>query len=496
MKTSNLKGELLGWLARAAAALTLLGAVSGAQAAKIIIVNLNAAGVGFNDTTPAAPVGGNTGTTVGQQRLIAFSYAANKWGAQLTSNVPILINAQFSALSCTATGATLGSAGATSVFRNFRNAPKADTWYSYALANKLANSYLGTSKAAQINANFNANLGSATGGNTNGVPTVPAAGCLTGTTWYYGLDSNEASNQIDFVAVLMHEMGHGVGFQTFTSGSSGAYLAGFPSIWDHFLFGTVTGKTWTQMTAAERAASALTVTGLVWNGPLVTAAVPSVLRQGLPKVQISGANAGSAAGTYSAGEASFGPPLSTSAITADVMPVSEQTAGAGEGCEAFNAANAAAVLNNIALIRRGVCGFVIKVKNAQLAGARAVIITDNVTASLSGLGGSDATITIPAVRVTLADGNTIRSALTNLTANSSGVLASVGLLGTQYAGADPLNRALMYAPTPFISGSSVSHYDVSATPNLLMEPNINGDLGQSLIPPFDLTFTLLQDIGW
>jgi hypothetical protein len=70
------------------------------------------------------------------------------------------------------------------------------------------------------------------------------------------------------------------------------------------------------------------------------------------------------------------------------------------------------------------------------------------------------------------------------------------LLGTQYAGADPLNRALMYAPTPFISGSSVSHYDVSATPNLLMEPNINGDLGQSLIPPFDLTFTLLQDIGW
>ena len=30
--------------------------------AQIIIVNINAPGVGFNDPTPAAPVGGNAGT--------------------------------------------------------------------------------------------------------------------------------------------------------------------------------------------------------------------------------------------------------------------------------------------------------------------------------------------------------------------------------------------------------------------------------------------------
>ncbi len=40
------------------------------------------------------------------------------------------------------------------------------------------------------------------------------------------------------------------------------------------------------------------------------------------------------------------------------------------------------------------------------------------------------------------------------------------------------------------------HYDVSAFPNLLMEPNINSDLTQIVRPPKDLTFTLLQDIGW
>src|SRR3954471_15106449 len=95
-----------------------------AVAASIVIVNGNAPGVGFNDTTPAAPVGGNPGTTVGQQRLNAFTYAANLWGATLTSNVPIVINAQFSALSCNATSATLGSAGATQIFRDWPGVPK------------------------------------------------------------------------------------------------------------------------------------------------------------------------------------------------------------------------------------------------------------------------------------------------------------------------------------------------------------------------------------
>ena len=73
------------------------GLVSNAQAAAtIVITNINAPGEGFNDATPAAPVGNNTGTTLGEQRLIAFTYAANVWGATLTSNVTINIQAQFS----------------------------------------------------------------------------------------------------------------------------------------------------------------------------------------------------------------------------------------------------------------------------------------------------------------------------------------------------------------------------------------------------------------
>jgi len=38
----------------------------------IVIENGDAAGVGFNDPTVVAPVGGNGGTTLGQQRLLLF----------------------------------------------------------------------------------------------------------------------------------------------------------------------------------------------------------------------------------------------------------------------------------------------------------------------------------------------------------------------------------------------------------------------------------------
>src|ERR1043166_10246779 len=75
----------------------------------ITIVNLDGPNEGFNDPTPAAPIGGNPGTTRGQQRLNAFQFAATIWGASLDSNVPIVINSSFDPLGAN----VLGSAGAT-----------------------------------------------------------------------------------------------------------------------------------------------------------------------------------------------------------------------------------------------------------------------------------------------------------------------------------------------------------------------------------------------
>lgn len=473
----QMKATLRGVVAAAALATSL----SAFGAATIVINNINAPGVGFNDPTPVAPVGGNAGTTLGQQRLIAFAYAANLWGATLTSAVPIVVNAQFTALTCTATSAVLGSAGARFVFTDFPNAPMPATLYAQALANKLAGVNLNPGEA-DIGANFNVNLGQ--------------ANCLAGSPFYLGLDNNHGT-AVDLVAVLLHEFGHGLGFQTFTNGNTGVQLAGFPSVYDYYMYDNTTNKTWVQMTDIERATSARNARKVAWTGANVTAAVPSVLVLGTPQLSVSGPAAGLAAGAYSVGAAAFGPPLASPGVTADIMPVAEQGAGTGQGCLPFNALNTMAVRNNIALIDRGVCGFAVKAKNAQNAGAVGVIIANNAPGSPPpGLGGADPTIVIPTASVTQADGVLLRNALAFRSRTRSGVVGQMGVNLAQYAGADSLGRVLLFTPDPYQGGSSVSHWDTIAFRNLLMEPSINGDLTHSVVPPQDLTFPMFRDIGW
>lgn len=466
-----------------AAALALAcGSMGTAQAAaKIVINNLNAPGVGFNETTPATPVGGNTGTTIGQQRLIAFTHAAEIWGKTLTSNVPIVINASFEPLSCTATSAVLGSAGATQVFADFPGAPKAGTLYSYALANKLYGSEISDAPGGQIRARFNSNLGK--------------ADCLAGSSFYFGLDANEGNN-IDFVATLLHEMGHGLGFQTFTNGQTGAPFAGYPSAWDHFLLDNTTGKTWVNMTNAERAASALKPAGLSWTGARVTAAAPSVLTA-TAQLRVVGVGANSPAGDlYAVGEADFGPKLDKSPLTGQIAALSAPTGGLGLACTPLTAAEAEAVRRKIALVSRGTCGFAVKVKNAQDAGAIGVIVADNAPGAVAGMGGADPSVTIPSLRVTQADGATILASLTKPNGNANGTVAKFERSKTQLSGADAQGRVTMFTPNPYQSGSSVSHYNTTTTRNQLMEPSINADLSHSVTAPTDLTTELFKDIGW
>ena len=284
-------------------------------AATIVIVNGNAAGVGFNDPTPVTPVGGNPGTTLGAQRLNAFQAAASIWGANLNSSVPITVLATMEPLSCTASSAVLGSAGPTEVWDS-PGFPFPDTWYHFALANKLAGTDLDPT-TPQIRARFNSNLGQ--------------AGCLTGFPFYLGLDNNHGTD-IDLVTVLLHEFGHGLGFSNVTSGTTGAFLGGppyLPAAWDHFLLDTTTNKLWLDMTDAERAASALNSRKLVWTGANVTSSVPVVLAAGVPVLTVTAP--GSIAGSYEVGTAAFGPLLTSPGLTGELMPVVD-TSGAGPGC--------------------------------------------------------------------------------------------------------------------------------------------------------------------
>src|SRR5947209_5377552 len=104
-------------------AILLTASQGTSAAATIVILNNDQPNVGFNDPTVVSPVGNNAGTTLGQQRLNAFQFAANIWGATLNSNVTITIRANWAPLTCSSSSGTLGQAGAVGIFRNFANAP-------------------------------------------------------------------------------------------------------------------------------------------------------------------------------------------------------------------------------------------------------------------------------------------------------------------------------------------------------------------------------------
>jgi uncharacterized repeat protein (TIGR01451 family) len=152
------------------------------------------------------------------------------------------------------------------------------------------------------------------------------------------------------------------------------------------------------------------------------------------------------AGDYRAGSASFGPPLTPAGVTGNVVLALDPADAAGplttDGCSPLT--NAANVAGNVALVDRGTCGFTLKVKNAQDAGAIAVIIADNaIGAPPAGLGGTDATITIPSVRVTLADGNLFKANLAALNATlradaGGDTLSSFSSLGPRRTYGSPL----------------------------------------------------------
>lgn len=445
-------------LALATALVTAVAGLSQAQAADIIPVIFDAPGTGYYDPTPVAPVGGNPGTTRGEQRRIVAQYAAALWGSVLQSDVPIFIGARFTPLGAN----VLGSAGATNVFANFPGAQVAGVWYHSALADSLAGVDLNPGYI-DINSNFSTDF-----------------------NFYFGLDGNTPAGQVNFLDVVMHEFAHGLGFSNFSNKTTGAWLAGRPDIYSVFMYDNTAGLNWLQMTNAQRAASTVNYGNLVFTGQSASTGAMLILDSRKDFRVLAPA---AVAGNYAFGTASFGPAITTSNFNGQVVLAQDPADAAGpsttDGCSPLT--NAAAVAGKIALIDRGTCGFTTKVKNAQNAGAIGVIIADNAPGNPPpGLGGSDPTITIPSIRVTQAAGAAFKA---NLPMTVTFVIDP-----TKRQGADDLGRPRLYAPNPVQSGSSVSHYDNIASPNLLMEPAINDSLRAYY--NLDITPNLLADIGW
>ncbi len=249
-------------------------------------------------------------------------------------------------------------------------------------------------------------------------------------------------------------------------------------------FGTVTNPT---AIAAENAAEAGVIVAISAGnssdtffiagspgvaGGAITAAASLDAGEPAPIVQVNAPAA--IAGDFLAAGATFGPAVTPSGTPPgphNVVIALDPADAAGplttDACDPLT--NAAAIAGNIAFIDRGTCGFTVKVKNAQNAGAVGVIIADNAPGSPpAGLGGTDATITIPAVRVTLADGNTLRANIATLNATLLGpsgadTLASFSSRGPRQIAGSPLRvKPDIAAPGLNITSVQTGHTCTSA----------------------------------
>ncbi|MBL3654946.1 T9SS type A sorting domain-containing protein [Fulvivirga sediminis] len=144
----------------------------------------------------------------------AFQRAVDIWASLLKSSVTIKIDAYWRPLGSN----VLGSAGWNNAFQNFEGALRQNTWYPVALAEKMANRDLNDPESADIVANFNSDF-----------------------DWYLGTDGNPAPGQYDLVSVVLHEIGHGLGFVDsfgYEEGIASYGLGGsevFPFIYDTYV---------------------------------------------------------------------------------------------------------------------------------------------------------------------------------------------------------------------------------------------------------------------
>ncbi len=155
----------------------------------------------------------------------AFLYAVNIWASYIHPAETIKISACWRLLG---TG-ILGSAGP-ALYGWGAGAPSPlmnGVWYPLGLIQALSHTDPSGGGYA-IRSRFTSDIGAAYG------------------TWYFGTDGNPGFNQYDFTSVVLHEIGHGLGFSgsMTVSGGLGSYGlggSGYPMIYDEFTqdqFGT------------------------------------------------------------------------------------------------------------------------------------------------------------------------------------------------------------------------------------------------------------------
>lgn len=182
----------------ALASCSLANAVS---AAELLLINADNSDEGLNDATEVAPTGENSATTLGEQRQAVIEHALDYLGSVINPSVDIRVSVRFSSLWCDADSATLGGGGPSSYFYDFPGAPEPDVNYPAPLAAHHAGQDLDP-ESPHIELEFNQEVD----GNDQ---------CMEGVDLYYGLDGAEPEGTVNFYAIVLHEVMHGLGFITF-----------------------------------------------------------------------------------------------------------------------------------------------------------------------------------------------------------------------------------------------------------------------------------------
>ena len=461
-----------------AVAMTLIFA-SQAWSATFVIQNNDGADEGFNDPSPptnANQIGNNPGTTLGDLRMNVFQAAADVWGGILNSNVTITVGGNFDELFCSGNSATLGSAGATGSSANFTGS-EPNIAYAIALAESLNNSNM-NGNSVEISATFNSLLDSD--------PT-----CLGGGGFYYGLDDNAPLGTSALFPVVLHEIAHGLGFASMAdvgAGTGNFFGAGnYPDSFSRVLLDLDDGKSWDEMSNAERLASALNEPELVWEGAQVTADRGEYLGPA-PELAINAP--APIAGTFEVASGQQSAAIPGGGVTAGIVDGNTLNDNFGipaTGCTQVGFPDDLAFPGKIVLYdSRPGCSPAVAAFFAQVAGgAVGLIIADtsgNGLPDMSGLIGNPVNIPYIGVEKSVAD---------DLRANLGTANVSIQNSASRFLGENQ-GMVKMHAPAIFEDGSSVSHWSTSASPNLLMEPVLrNLDFAE-----VDVTAAAFSDIGW
>lgn len=277
--------------------LTALTATSEPSSAPVTVVFDDTSGgcttSGWTDATARTPVGGNSGTTVGEQRRLAVGEAVRLIRAQIRLPAPIRIQACISNLG-TGNSVVLGQAGPRFVIRNIPSfrigsqgqsiPPWVDrqpwlpphTWHPGSTTSKLAGTAFcgyagGPCTAFDIRMTFNDQL--------------DLGNALGGRRFYYGFTPQPSATDTDFIAVAVHEILHGLGFISYLNLQSadsngnplviGSKLQGFDDIFSSRLvrINENTGEVRPLRLGsdADRAAAIVSETQLRWDDPIAAA---------------------------------------------------------------------------------------------------------------------------------------------------------------------------------------------------------------------------------